>query len=150
MFKYKNQDEVVRAALQISESRLREAGQAFTNPELVGEHVRLKLANEDREHFYVMYLDSQNRLIQGLIEFSGTIDAATVFPREIVRRALALNAASVILSHNHPSGVVKPSPADKVITQKIQAALDLLDMRVLDHVIVAGTQCYSFASMGDL
>ena len=96
-----------------------------------------------------MLLDSQHKVLECNIVFSGTIDGASIYPREIVKAALYANAAAVILAHNHPSGQPEPSNADKRITERIQSALALLDIRVLDHIIV-GDSCYSFAQSGEL
>lgn len=111
-------------------------------------YVTLTHAHKEREVFSVMYLNNQNHLIKIVDEFSGTIDGATVYPREIVKHALSLNAAAVILVHNHPSGSNTPSNADERITQKIMSALDLVDIRVLDHIIVAGMETVSMAELG--
>ena len=105
------------------------------------------LAYEEREHFAVMFLDNKHALIKFEILFSGTIDSASVHPREVVKRALELNAAAVVLSHNHPSGNTEPSKADQNITQKLKDALDTVDVRILDHIIV-GRDCTSFAERG--
>ncbi|QDP02551.1 RadC family protein [Thalassotalea sp. PS06] len=105
---------------------------------------------EPHEVFAVLFLDNQHRIIRFEKMFYGTIDAATVYPRVIVEHALNLGSCAVILSHNHPSGIVKPSLADKQITQRLIKALGLIDIRVLDHIIVAGHLTYSFAECGDL
>jgi len=93
-------------------------------------------------------LDSQNQLIKDEVLFYGTINAASVYPREVVKAALRNNAAALILAHNHPSGVAEPSQADKLITTKLQQALALIDINVLDHIIVGGENCVSFAERG--
>ncbi|WP_394175686.1 RadC family protein [Thalassotalea litorea] len=105
---------------------------------------------EPHEVFAVLFLDNQHRVISFKKLFYGTIDAATVYPRVIVEQALQLGSCAVILSHNHPSGIVKPSLADKQITKRLIQALGLIDVRVLDHIIVAGHLTYSFAECGDL
>jgi DNA repair protein RadC len=96
-----------------------------------------------------MLLDSQHKVLECSVIFSGTIDGASIYPREIVKAALYGNAAAVIIAHNHPSGQPEPSAADKRITERIKSALALLDIRVLDHIIV-GDSCYSFAESGEL
>jgi DNA repair protein RadC len=96
-----------------------------------------------------MLLDSQHKVLECNVMFSGTIDGASIYPREIVKAALHASAAAVILAHNHPSGQPEPSGADKRITQRIKSALELLDIRLLDHIIV-GDSCYSFAQSGEL
>lgn len=105
------------------------------------------LAYEEREHFGVMFMDNRHQLIRFEILFSGTIDGSSVYPREVVKRALELNANAVIFSHNHPSGDTSPSQADKTITEKLRSALNQIDIRVLDHIIV-GDGCHSFAEAG--
>jgi DNA repair protein RadC len=120
---------------------------SFTNPENVKEYLKLKLGSHDREVFALMLLDNQHQLIQFNELFFGTIDAASVYPREVVKAALNANAAAVILAHNHPSGIAEPSLADRQITTKLIDALQLIDVRVLDHIVV-GEQCVSFAERG--
>lgn len=119
----------------------------FTSSEATRDFLRFKLGGNEREVFAVMLLDSQHKLIDYVELFFGTIDAATVYPREVVKLILQENAAAVIFSHNHPSGTEQPSLADKSITKKLQEALALIDVRVLDHVIV-GKGTYSFAENG--
>jgi len=120
----------------------------MTSPSQTFDYFRLFYAGkQEREHFALMLLDSQHRVLECNVIFSGTIDGAAIYPREIVKAALYANAAAVILAHNHPSGVVEPSAADKRITERIKSALALVDIRVLDHIIV-GDSCYSFAESG--
>ena len=101
----------------------------------------------EHEVFAVLFLDSQNRILEYKELFRGTINAASVYPREVVKEVLALNSASVILAHNHPSGVSTPSQADKLITTKLQQALNLIDVSIVDHIIIGETS-YSFAEHG--
>jgi DNA repair protein RadC len=108
--------------------------------------INLALADKEREVFLVMFLDNQNRIIESAELFQGTINSATIHPREVVKAALAVNAAAVILAHNHPSGETTPSEADKRITKTIKAALDMVDIKTLDHIIVGGDQNFSFAA----
>ncbi len=108
---------------------------------------RLRSTGE-REEFRVLYLDNQNQLIAHETLFSGTINRTEVHPREVVKRALHFNAAAVILAHNHPSGETTPSQADKALTQRLTQVLQLVDIRVPDHLIVGGRQIYSFAEHG--
>ena len=109
----------------------------------------LLLREKDREVFGVLYLDNNHGLIE-FVELSvGTVDKATVYPREVIRKGLQLNAVAMVLTHNHPSGASKPSQADKTITNRIIEVAHLVDMHVLDHIVV-GNDCYSFAQMGDL
>lgn len=135
-------------ALEIVGRCLRAPGVAFPTPDAVKAYVQLHLAGETIEHFCVLFLDGQNRCIAFEIMFTGTLTQTSVYPREVVRAALAHGAAAVILAHNHPSGTVQPSRADQALTQTLKAALALVDVRVLDHTIVAGNLAFSFAESG--
>lgn len=130
----------------LKEPCLRET--VFDSPDSVRKYLTMKLRGLGHEVFVVLYLDNQNRLIKDEVLFQGTINAASVYPREVVKAALKMNAASLILAHNHPSGIAEPSQADKLITKKLQQALNLIDVQVLDHLIVAGPSCLSFAERG--
>ncbi len=125
-----------------------QTGNALTSPGLVRQYLSARLRHQQREVFAVLLLDNQHRLITYTELFQGTIDSASVYPREVVKEALARNAAAVILAHNHPSGVAEPSQADQRITTRIQAALELVDIRVLDHMVVGDTEVVSFAERG--
>ena len=120
----------------------------LSSPQQVRNYLVLKLANEPKEVFIVLFLDAQNRLITMEEMFSGTLTQTSVYPREIVKRTLHHNAASVMFAHNHPSGVAKQSHADEMITKELTKALALIDVRVLDHFIVAGNETLSFAEVG--
>ena len=120
----------------------------LANPRTVREYLSLHYAGQEREVFGVLFLDNRHRLIRFDEVFHGTIDGASVHPREVVKLALARNAAAVILAHNHPSGVAEPSQADELITNRLRDALALVDIRVLDHVVVGGTTVVSFAERG--
>lgn len=122
--------------------------EVFGSPEAVKTYLQLHLARKPQEEFAVMFLDAQNRLIELKILFRGTLTQTSVYPREVVLEALGSGAAAVILAHNHPSGTVQPSRADEALTQTIKAALALVDVRVLDHVIVAPGQALSMAEKG--
>lgn len=139
---------VIDAALAIIGRHLGEPGAAFNSPGAVRDFMRLHLGAERTELFAVLYLDSQNRAIAFETPFSGTLTQTSVYPREIVRAAIGHNAAAVILAHNHPSGVARPSRADEALTVALKAALALVDVRVLDHFIVTGEGCASMAEMG--
>lgn len=139
---------VIDAALAILASRLREGGTVFAAPQTVKDYLALHLAGREREAFAVLYLDGRHGLIAFEVPFEGTLTQTSVYPREIVRRALELNAAAVILAHNHPSGEPEPSRADELLTQGLRAALKLIDVCVLDHIIVAGRETMSFAERG--
>ena len=121
---------------------------ALTNPELTRMFLQSRLRDQDREVFALLLLDNQHRVIEFNELFFGTLDAAAVYPREIVALVLKRGAAAVILVHNHPSGVAEPSHADRLITERIQAALGLLDIRVLDHLVVGDGETVSFAERG--
>jgi DNA repair protein RadC len=123
-------------------------GDEFTSPAAVKDYLRAKLAGFEHEVFAVLFLDTQDRLIEYAEMFRGTIDSASVNPRELVKEALRLNAAAVIVSHNHPSGNSEPSGADKALTQRLKESLVLVDVRTLDHIIVAGGNITSFAERG--
>jgi DNA repair protein RadC len=120
----------------------------FDSPDKVREYLRLQLSSRDSEVFAVLFLDSGHRLLAYEPMFQGSIAQTTVYPREIVKRALALNAAAAILAHNHPSGLAEPSRADELLTRRLSDALALIDVRVLDHLVVGGAQVVSFAERG--
>lgn len=121
---------------------------AFQNPQMVKDYLVAEMRHRQREVFSVMLLDNQHRLLSYQEPFEGTIDAADVYPREVVKLALSHNAAAVILAHNHPSGIAEPSQADRRITERLQQALNLVDIRVLDHMVVGDGQVTSFAERG--
>lgn len=138
----------VKRALTLLDRHLRETGVAFTSTQAARDWLKLKMAGLEREEFMVLYLNQQNQLIAHEILFAGSISSTEVHPREVVKHALYFNAAAVILAHNHPSGDTTPSQADKIITQRLVQALQLIDIRVPDHLIVGGTQILSFAEHG--
>lgn len=132
------EERAIYRAMDILETHLKCAsGKAFNSPSVVRKYLTLKLAREEREQFIVMFLDSQHRLIEAETMFSGTLTQTSVYPREVVRRALYHNAAALILAHNHPSGVAEPSQSDQLLTAVLKQALSLVDVRILDHFIVA-------------
>ncbi len=120
----------------------------FTTPQRVKDYLQMRLGALPHEVFAVLFLDAQQRLIACEEMFRGTLTQTSVYPREVVKRALELNTASVILSHNHPSGVLEPSRADELLTQTLKSSLQLVDVRVLDHVVVGRTGALSFAERG--
>ena len=128
-------------------ARLREAP-VFDAPAAVRHFLQLQIATRPYEVFAVLFLDTQQRLIAFEELFRGTLAQTSVYPREVVKRALALNAAAVVLAHNHPSGVAEPSRADELLTQALKQALALVDIRTLDHFVVAGHRVVSFAERG--
>ena len=140
-------DQILEAARQAIEQKM-QRGAEFTSPAAVKEYLRNKLAGFEHEVFAVLFLDSQHRLIEYAELFRGTIASASVYPREVVKEALRLNAAALVISHNHPSGNPEPSKADEALTQQLKTALALVDVRMLDHIIVAGNSTTSFAERG--
>jgi DNA repair protein RadC len=120
----------------------------LSSPKQVRDYLMLKLGALPREVFMVMMVDAQNRVLALETLFEGTLTQTSVYPREVVKRALHHNAASVIFAHNHPSGIAEPSKADEVLTQSLKQALALVDIRVLDHFIVAGNSTLSFVERG--
>lgn len=140
-------EEILDAARSILARRVRR-GRALSNPRHTRDFLRLELASRDHEIFAIFFLDNRHRIIEFVPLFRGTIDGASVYPREVVKEALARNAAAVILAHNHPSGVAEPSQADELITRRLREALALIDVRVLDHLVVTGDQIVSFAERG--
>lgn len=127
-----------------------QTGQALSSPELVKRYLRLRLGGQRHESFLVLFVDVKNRLIADKELFRGTLTHTSVYPREVVKEALARNAASVMLAHNHPSGSPEPSEADLRLTHTLTQALALVDIRVLDHFVVAGPLVHSFAENGQL
>jgi DNA repair protein RadC len=139
------------AVLELSRRALAEqlkAREVFSSPDAVKHYLQLHLSRKPHEVFAVMFLDAQNRLIAMEELFRGTLSQTSVYPREVVLRALQHEAAAVVLAHNHPSGTVQPSRADEALTQTLRAALALVDVRVLDHVIVAPGDALSMAERG--
>lgn len=140
-------EQVLAAAQQIVDERM-VRGTSFKDPAVACDFFRKKLCHLEREVFAAVMLDTRHRLIEYVELFQGTIDGAEVHPREVVRVALRLNAAAVLVAHNHPSGDAQPSAADRAITARLKQALALVDVRLLDHVIVAGRQATAMAAQG--
>jgi DNA repair protein RadC len=141
----------LQAVLELARRSLREdvrRDTALNSPGAVRDYLRLTLAHREHEVFMALFLDAQNRLLVAEELFRGTLTQTSVYPREVVKRALALNAAAVIFAHNHPSGVAEPSRSDEMLTATLRQALTLVDVRVLDHLIVAGSAMVSFAERG--
>ena len=141
----------IGAVLEIARRSMAQELQAapvFEAPERVKAFLRLQLDGLGHEVFVVLFLDAQHRLIRHEEMFRGTLTQTSVYPREVVMRALTLNAASVVLAHNHPSGTAQPSRADEALTQTLKAALALVDVRVLDHFVVTSNQAVSMAELG--
>lgn len=141
------EDRLIKRAMRILEQRMR-YGDQLTSPTDVRQYLAMRFAGLEREVFVVLYLDTRNRLIKCDELFWGTIDGAQVHAREVVKAALAHNATAVIFAHNHPSGEPEPSTMDKALTQKLSAALDLVDIKVFDHLIVGGAKTISFSERG--
>ena len=139
---------VIDKALEIVGRCLRQPGIVMADPDAVMQYIRLHIGGETTEVFCVMYLDAQNRVIAFEKLFTGTLSQTSVYPREVVRAALAHGAGAVILAHNHPSGSLQPSKADYALTQNLKDALALVDVRVLDHVIVGKGGALSMALKG--
>lgn len=123
-------------------------GELLTSPDLVRRYLSAQLRHRHQEVFAVLFLDSQHRLLAYDELFFGTIDGASVYPREVIKKALSRHAAAVILAHNHPSGIAEPSSADIRITDRLKQALELVDVRVLDHMVVGDREVVSFAERG--
>ncbi|MDZ7686720.1 MAG: DNA repair protein RadC [Gammaproteobacteria bacterium] len=141
----------LRACLELSGRYLEaccQRGDAIGDPGMTRRYLKGKLRSYDREVFAIMYLDNQHRLIEYEELFFGTIDGASVHPREVVKQVLAHNAAAVILAHNHPSGIAEPSAADRRITDRLKSALLLVDVRILDHMVIGDAEVVSFAERG--
>ena len=141
----------LQAVLEMSRRALSEdmkRGDALNSPRAVRDYLRLLLGGRNHEVFLVVFLDAQNRALASEELFRGTLTQTSVYPREIVIRALHHNAAGVILAHNHPSGVAEPSQADRWLTDQLKTALGLIDVKVIDHFIVAGSEGFSFCERG--
>jgi DNA repair protein RadC len=140
-------EEILSAARKILAHRVRR-GAALASPQAVRDFLSIKLGTLEHEVFAALLLDGRHRLIDYVELFRGTIDGASVYPREVVKLALQRNAAAVIFAHDHPSGISEPSHADELITRRLREALALIDVRVLDHLIIGGGQITSFAERG--
>ncbi|EEP7761403.1 DNA repair protein RadC [Salmonella enterica] len=138
----------IREALTLLERQLHEPGGAFTSSHAVRDWLRLQLASLEREEFTALFLDNQHRLITHETLFTGTINHTQVHPREVVKAALKHNAAAILVAHCHPSGHAEPSEADRRITERLKQALDLVDIRLLDHLVVGGMEIVSLAERG--
>ncbi len=140
-------EEVLSQARRVLSQRVRR-GATMSSPQAVRDHLRLEIGALEHEVFSVLFLDAQHRIIVLKQMFRGTVTQTSVYPREVVKEALAQNAAAVILAHNHPSGAPEPSRADEYLTQTLKTALALVDVRVLDHLVVGGGDVVSFAERG--
>lgn len=140
-------DEIIARALAILARRVA-TGPVMESPNATRQCLQLRLGGLEHEVFAVMFLDAHHRVIETLDMFNGTLSATSVYPREVVKAALRLNAGAVVLAHNHPSGCAEPSHADYALTQTLKSALGLVDVRVLDHIIVSPSETMSFAERG--
>ncbi len=141
-------DQIIRSAIAILESRLVDTDGQISSPNDVQNYVTLKLAGRKSEVFGLLLLDNRHNVIEYRELFHGTIDGAAVYPREVVRTILDANAAAVVIFHNHPSGNVQPSDSDQRITARIRQATDIIDVRLLDHIVCGGADSFSFAEHG--
>ncbi len=143
----------LQAVMELAQRAIGEqlqAGQLLGSPDAVRQYLRMQMGRQQHESFVVLFLDVKNRLLTMKEMFRGTLTHTSVYPREVVKAALTHNAASVMLAHNHPSGTAEPSEADLLLTRALVQALSLVDVRVLDHFVVAGSQVHSFAEHGQL
>ena len=141
---------VIDVASQLLSEKLHREALEVTSPGAASKYLQLQLGDKEQEIFGALFLDTRHRMICFRKMFFGTIDGASVHPREVVKAALKCNAAAVIFAHNHPSGVAEPSQADIAITGRLKSALALIDVRVLDHIIVTADDCVSLAQRGHL
>jgi len=142
------EDRIIFEAIDLCRHRLTQFGVTLSSPKTVKALLTLELSHEEKENFAILFLNNQHQLIEYKVLSTGTIDRATVYPREVAKECLNKNAAAVILAHNHPSHIPEPSTADKALTHKLKECLGLFDIRVLDHIIIGGVDCYSFAEHG--
>lgn len=142
-----SEDDVLQAAEDILRRRVERCGD-LTRPSDSAAFLRMRLGHLRHEEFHAVWLDNRHRILGVEKLFTGTLDGASVYPREVVRAALRLNASAVVFAHNHPSGVPEPSAADRAITTELRKALALIEVRVLDHVVVAATETTSMAERG--
>ncbi|AZP72672.1 RadC family protein [Pseudomonas helleri] len=142
------ENQLINEALHILDRRLFTRGPGLTSPDTVASYLKLRIAPQEHEVFGVIFLDARHRVLAFEILFHGSIDGASVYPRQVVKRSLAHNAAAAIVVHNHPSGCTEPSLADRALTARLKAALDLIEVRVLDHFIVGEGRPLSLAEHG--
>jgi len=141
-------DEVIAKALSIIKRRLTKPGEVMSSPLLIKNYLIIELAELEHEVFVAIFLDAQHRVLEYREMFRGTLTQTSVYPREVVKEALRLNAGAVVFAHNHPSGMPEPSRADEMLTQTLKNALALVEVKVLDHIIIGGTTTVSFAERG--
>lgn len=139
------EQQIIDEALAILTSHLKEKSKPLSNAQKVKSFLRLQLEPKEREFFSVLFLDTQNRLIDYQVLFMGSIDSANINPREVVKAALRLNARSLIVAHNHPSGDATPSQQDINVTKRLISALELIDVKLLDHMVIGHNEITSLA-----
>jgi len=142
------EEKTINDAISIIESKAAKNAILVDSSQVSGQFCQLKIGMEEREHFAVLFLDSQNRLIEFETMFKGDLNVASVYPRQVAKRALLLNSCNLIITHNHPSNDLTPSNSDKAITNKLSQCLNLFDIQILDHIIVSRKGFYSFAQSG--
>jgi DNA repair protein RadC len=140
------EQDVLAAAEAILKGRLERQG-SLNNPTDATDFLRMRLGALQHEEFHVLWLDNRHRILACQKLFTGTVDGASIYPREVVRAALSVNASAAIFAHNHPSGIAEPSAADRAITSELRDALRLIGVRILDHIVV-GAECVSMAGRG--
>ena len=143
-----NEDAIIAKALEILARRMRTSGVMMDSPQVVRDWLRLRVGGKPYEEFGCIWLNAQHNLIEAGEMFRGTLTQTSAYPREVVKEALHHNAAAVIFYHNHPSGAAEPSLADEMLTRQLKDALNLVDVRVLDHFVVTAEQTTSFAEKG--
>lgn len=143
-----NEDAIIAAALEILARRMRSSGVLMDSPEVVRDWLRMRVGGKPHEEFGCIWLNAAHEVIEAGEMFRGTLTQTSAYPREVVKEALHHNAAAVIFYHNHPSGAAEPSPADEMLTRQLKDALNLVDVRVLDHFVVTAEQTTSFAEKG--
>jgi DNA repair protein RadC len=143
-----SENQLINEAKHLLYQRLTTRNQVLSSPRAVRDYLCFQLSQRQQEVFCCLFLDSQHRLIEFQEMFYGTIDACSVYPREVGKAALAVNAAAVAFAHNHPSGVAEPSQSDQNITKRLKAALGLVDILVLDHFVIGDAEMVSFAERG--
>lgn len=141
-------DQIIEKALAILAKRIKKEDFTLSSPSAVKTYLQVKLGELEHEVFGVLFLNVKNRLIEDAIMFTGSLTHASVYPREVVKKALYVNAASAVVYHNHPSGDSKPSQADISLTKTLSQALQLIDVKILDHIVVTATETTSFAENG--
>lgn len=143
-----DEDAIIARALEILMQRMHRTGITMDSPHAVRDWLRLRVGGKPHEEFGLIWLNAQHELIEAGEIFRGTLMQTSVYPREVVKEALRVNAAAVILYHNHPSGAAEPSTADEMLTRRLKEALNMIDVRVLDHMIVTAEKVASFAEKG--